>query len=259
MQHGVAEFAVQGEQGLDIFRRVDDRNQRRYRYECIATVTAPDTQLVAYAERAETYPERMFEAAQRFSAIQELHSPFALGVPDQYPRADSMGAALDLFLYLDFFRLWQIAQQEIARMTTVAQSDRPAAVPEIASVLRLALDFNRLRAARALIDGFKPQLLDVAATGKDDRWQNAGYALRMVGDLQMRLGDPVAALAAYDGAIALGDNRHRRGLAIKAAYAAGLQQESVMHLQAYQRKWPLPDRLDAIRASLAPQTSGDPA
>ncbi|MFN7002537.1 MAG: hypothetical protein ACK4NW_03770 [Roseinatronobacter sp.] len=258
MQDMIAEFAVAGDFGTDVFRRVDDRNQRRHRYECIATITDAGTRLIAYHDIAEEHPERMFVAARQFHDAGFLAQRFALGDPTSYPRAAEIGGPFKLFLYLDFFRLWQIAEQEITRMTALAQSGTSCSAPEIATGLRLVLDFNRIRDARALIEGFTPQLMAIARSGKDDKWQNAGFSLRMVGDLHMRAGDPVSALAAYDGAILLGDNRHRRGLAVKAAHAAGLRVETIMHLEAYQRRWTPTDQIDAIQNSLMPQTPGEP-
>ena len=259
MIDGISEFAVSGEFGTDVFRRVDDKNQRRYRYECVATVSDQETVLTAHAEHAEKHPERVLAAAKRFARDGVSHASFALGDPASYPRARAGGSSSEIFLYLDFFRLWQIAEQEIARMTAFGQSGKTSTMPEISAVLRLALDFNRVRDGRYLAAAFMPQLLAVAETGKDDRWQNAGYSLRMVGDLHMRAGDPKAALAAYEASILLGDNRFRRGLAIRAAHAADLRDETLLHLEAYQRRWSLPDWIETIRNSLVLTPPGEPA
>ncbi len=257
MKDAISEFAVAGETGTDVFRRVDDRNQRRYRYECIATVSDGGTGFAAHMDYAEKHPERVFTAAKRFAQGGVLDVRFALGHPVGYPRATATGATSEIFLYLDFFRMWQIAEREIVRMSELARTASSVSPPEISAVLRLVLDFNRLRDARVLVEGFMPQLLAVSATGKDDKWQNAGFSLRMVGDVHMRAGDPAAALLAYEAAILLGDNPNRRGLAVKAAHAAGRRDETLLHLEAYQRRWSLPDRIDAIRNSLVPQLSGD--
>lgn len=257
MKDGITEFAVAGDFGIDVFRRMDDQNQRRYRYECVATVSDGEAVVVAHSDYASHHPDRILSAAKRFAQGGFAQATFALGDATGYPRAGAARTTSEIFLYLDFFRLWQIADQEIARMTALAQSGAACSMPEISAVLRLVLDFNRVRDAQPLIAGFTPQLLAVASTGKDDKWQNAGYALRIVGDLQMRAGDPLAALKAYEASILLGDNRYRRGLAIKAAHAAELRDETLLHLDAYQRRWSLPDWLDAIRNSLVPQPSGE--
>ena len=258
MQEGIGDFAVAGDFGTDVFRRVDDRNQRRYRYECVATVT-DDSRILAHTDYAEKHPKRIRAAAERFAAAGYLQVPFALGKPADYPRATASRSTPEVFLYLDFFRLWQIAEQEITRMRGIAETGASCTTPEISGALRLVLDFNRVRDGRTLFEGFTPRLKAIAATGKDDRWQNAGYALRMVGDLHMRAAEPKVALSAYEAAILLGDNPHRRSLAIKAAHAADARTETLRHLEAYQQRWTLPDKLDAIRKSLLPQPSGDPA
>ncbi|WP_071795815.1 hypothetical protein [Natronohydrobacter thiooxidans] len=257
MISAVAEFAVAGDIGLDVFRRVDDRNQRRYRYECIATVSGPSDRMIAHLDHASKHPERVQAAIERYRGTGFLQQGFALGQPASYPRAGGAGSPLTVFLYLDFFRMWQIAEQEIARMTALVPPDGGYSGPEISNVLKLLLDFNRLRSAEPLIAAFLPQLLDMAARGKDDKWENAAYALRMIGDLQMRNGQPAAALAAYEGSLTLGDNPHRRGLAIRAAHAAGDTGATSRHLEAYVSKWRLPEALQAIREEQDVGQSGE--
>ncbi len=253
----IADLAVTGDLGTDIFRRVDDRNQRRYRYECIATLVDDDTRLVAHSDNAAHHADEIFELAAKLQAAGFLRHRFALGEPASYPRAEDIGAPFALFLYLDFFRMWQIAEQEIARMSTVLSAGQSCDAPELSTMLRLLLDFNQIRRAEPLIGLALPRLLEVAQSGRDDKWQNAGFSLRMVGDLQMRAGQPDAALAAYSAAVSLGDNPHRRGLAIRAADAAGKRDETMRHLDAYIRRWPLTEPLEKIRDSLAPDMPGD--
>lgn len=257
MISAVAEFAVAGDMGLDVFRRVDDRNQRRYRYECIATVAGNADDVTAHQDYAAEHPERVLAAAARYRELSFLHQSVVLGQPASYPRACDTGSPMAVFLYLDFFRMWQIAEREIARMTALAPGDAGYSGPEMSAVLKLLLDFNRLHDAEPLIEAFLPQLLERAARGKDDKWENAGYALRMIGDLQMRRGQPAAALRAYAGALALGDNPHRRGLAIRAAHAAADRDATSRHLEAYVRQWPLPDALQAIQGAQANGKSGE--
>jgi hypothetical protein len=253
----VAEFAVAGDMGLDVFRRVDDRNQRRYRYECIATVSGPSDSVIAHQDHAIRHPERVLAAVAQYSEAQILTQRFALGESASYPRAGQGGTAFAVFQYLDFFRMWQIAEQEIARVTALVATGAACSGPEISAVLKLLLDFNRLRSAEQLISAFLPQLLEIAARGKDDKWENAAYALRMIGDLQMRSGQPAAALVAYEGSLALGDNPHRRGLAIRAAHGAGDRNATSRHLEAYARQWRLPEPLQAIRDAHAARQSGE--
>jgi len=253
---GVAEFAVAGDHGKDVFRRVDDTNQRRYRYECIATVLEPCGTIRSYSEHARKHPDKVQAAVARFHQSPFLKHPVTLGDPASYPKATEINRPLDLFLYLDFFRMWQIAEQEISRMADLATSGTSCTGPEISSVLRLLLDFNQIRRAQPLIAAFIPGLKAIAATGNDDKWQNTGFSLRMIGDLQIRAGQPADALATYEQAIALGDNPHRRGLAIRAAHAAQQAHATIAHLAAYESRWPLPELLAEIRRTVAQSDTG---
>lgn len=253
----IADLAVAGDLGTDIFRRVDERNQRRYRYECIATLIDGDTRLIAHTDSAADHAETIFALAEKLHAAGFLRLKFALGDPASYPRAEQIGAPFALFLYLDFFRMWQIAEQEISRMSAILSAGESCDAPEISTMLRLLLDFNQIRRAAPVIDLVLPRLLKIAQSGRDDKWQNTGFSLRMIGDLQMRAGQPDAALAAYEASISLGDNPHRRGLAIRAADAAGKHAETMRHLAAYTGQWPLTAPLEKIRDRLAPDLPGD--
>jgi len=253
---GVAEFAVAGDLGTDVFRRVDDANQRRYRYECIATVLERCGTVSAYNDHARKHPDKVQAAVARFHQTPFLQRAVILGDPASYPKAAEINRPLDLFLYLDFFRMWQIAEQEINRMSELAQSGTSGTSPEISSVLRLMLDFNQIRRAHPLIAAFMPALKAIAATGKDDKWQNTGFSLRMIGDLQFRAGQPADALATYEQAILLGDNPYRRGLAIRAAHAAQQPHATIAHLAAYESRWPLPEPLAEIRRTVAQSDTG---
>lgn len=253
---GVAEFAVTGDFGTDVFRRVDDANQRRYRYECVATIREDSGVVTAHSDFARKHPDKVQSAIDRFRSTAFLHQPINLGNPASYPSATDVMRPLELFVYLDFFRMWQIAEQEIVRMSDLARSGDVCTGPEISAVLRLMLDFNQILRAQTLITAFMPRLRHVAQTGKDDKWQNTGFSLRMIGDLEFRAGRPAEALEAYELAILLGDNPHRRGLAIQAAFAAQKQHETIAHLEAYEDRWPLPQPLAEIRRTVAQRDTG---
>lgn len=257
MLGGVTEFAVAGDFGTDVFRRVDESNQRRYRYECIATVSDTDGAVQVYHDHARRHPQTVHKAVDRWREAQFLKHPFALGDPASYPGAVDIGSPLGLFVYVDFFRMWQIADQEICRMLGLAQAGTLSTGPEISTVLRLLLDFNRIRHAQPMIVAFLPALKDAALAGKDDKWQNVGFSLRMIGDLQFRAGLPAEALAAYELALSLGDNPHRRGLAIRAASAAQDRDAVQKHLAAYTERWPLPEVLAEIGRAIARTPAGD--
>ena len=256
MLGGVAEFAVTGDFGTDVFRRVDDANQRRYRYECIATALADSDVVTAHHDFARKHPDRVQAAIERFRSAAFLQKPVCLGTPASYPTATDVARPLELFVYLDFFRMWQIADQEISRMSELARSGGTFTGPEISSALRLLLDFNQIRRAQTLIASVLPHLRQTAQTCKDDKWQNAGFSLRMIGDLELRAGRPADALAAYELAIALGDNPHRRGLAVHAAHAAHKPCETLAHLKAYEDRWPLPQPLAEIQRIVAQHDTG---
>ena len=255
----ISEFATRGERGLDVFRRVEEQAQRRYRYSCIATVN-PDTGAVAaYAPVAQKHPDRMRAAADRLAGSALLAHRFSLGNPQDYPVADMSGDPLQLFVYLDFCRLWQLGEQEFARIVTALDAGAALTSPEISNVLRLALDFNRIARVEPIIDQVLPRLMQIVRRQSDDNWQNAAYSLRMIGDLRLRADRPRDALAAYEAALALGKNPHRMGLAIQAAHAAQDWNAVKRHLRAFEARWPLPETLAPIKASLTPAPEGGPA
>jgi len=254
MSAGLSEFAVAGDLGTDVFWRVEERNQRRYRYECIATVLEDDTTVRAYHPHAEAHPDEMRAALAKLRKAECLNAPVRLGDAASFPAG---GAGLALFQHLDFFRMWQLAEQEIHRVSQRLAAKATLSGPEISAVLRLLLDFNRLRRATPLIEAVTPQLLEAAKSGKDDRWQNTGYALRMIGDMHLRMDAPMRALAAYEAALELGDNAHRRGLAIRAAEAAQDHAAARRHLDHYASRWDLPEPLARLQQTLASKDTGE--
>ena len=257
MSLGHSEFAVAGEQGIDVFWRVDDAQQRRYRYECIANLASDGGALRAFHPHARAHPDKMRAAVDRMEDAAGLDHPIRLGDAQSFPEAEQAGMGLTMFQYLDFLRMWQIGEREIHRVSGLASRGAPISGPEISSVLRLLLDFNRTRRAVPLIRAFMPILSDVVRAGRDDRWQNGGFALRMIGDIHMRRDNPGAALAAYEAALLLGDNAHRRGLAIEAAHAAQDQGAALRHIAQYCRRWTLPEPLAAIQRAYADTNTGE--
>ncbi|MGL4413549.1 hypothetical protein [Roseinatronobacter monicus] len=255
----IPEFAVESEHGTDVFRRVDTPKERRYHYECIATVnwSGSRPEVTSYHEDARKAPERMIAAATRLRETSVLGQGFVLGNPRSYPLPDTPGVQLDLFVYLDFFRHWQITAMEIARIKALVQSGGTLKPPDISRIFRLLLDANQVSQAQFFVKAFFPYLLRVSQEKKDDRWQNAAYALRMIGDLQLRAGQKRQALQAYEASIALADNPFRRGLAIQAAYAAGDRAAALRHIESYEGQWRLPERLATIKAVMTSSETGD--
>lgn len=256
---GLGEFAALGERGVDVFRRLDEQSQRRYRYECMATVAPESGEVMAFVPLAENHPERMRAAAQRLAEAPLLSHEFALGNPHAYPKADRTVQPLEIFIYLDFFRVWQIAEQEIARVCGLLDNGGTLEPSETANVLRLLLDFNRLSRASVIIGQVLPSLMQAARTQGDDKWQNTAYSLRMIGDLNFRAGRPQDALTCYEAALALGVNPHRSGLAIRAAHAAQDTEAMQRHLATYEARWPLPNALAQLKSRTWPAHEGDEA
>ncbi len=255
----IPEFAVQTDRGADVFRRVETSSERRHHYECIATVIPADAapQVLAYHQDARQNPERMIAAATRLRETSMLAHMHSLGDPRSYPLPDTPRAALDLLLYLDFFRQWQIKELEITRITNLLQSGGTLKPPDISRLFRLLLDYNQLSQAQFFIKAFLPYLLHISHEKKDDRWQNAAYSLRMVGDLQLRDGQAMSSLKSYEASIALGDNAFRRGLAVQAAFAAGDRDATLRHLESYERQWRLPEPLIEIKAAIISSEPGE--
>ena len=255
----IPEFAVESDLGADVFRRIETPNERRHHYECIATVIWNDdgAQVIDYHDDARENPARMIAVATRMRQTETLAQDFSLSDPRRYPSPDSPRAQLDLFQYLDFFRHWQIAGMEFSRVKAIIRSGGAVKPPEISRLFRLLLDFNQTAQAQFFISAFFPYLLEISQRKQDDSWQNAAYALRLIGDLQRRAGHALPALHAFEASIALGDNAFRRSLAVQAAFAAGDTQATLKHLRAYERQWRLPERLAHIKTAVASSETGD--
>lgn len=250
------EFALSGERGVDVFRRVEDESHRRHRYECLATVDPDTFEVQAFSPLARKSPERMQAAARRFANSGMLAHPMTLGNPASYPDTRESTVPIEAFLYLDFFRAWLVADQEVARIERALTQGHSLRPPEVSGVLRLLLDFNRLTRAAPIMNALWPLLSAAVSMRAEDAWENTGYALRMLGDLHRRSDRPDRALAAYESAMALGMNAHRCGLAIEAAQEAGDAESARRHLAAYEARWPLPESLAAIKSRFATPPPG---
>lgn len=254
----MGEFALSGDRGIDVFRCLDDERHRRHRYECIATV-CPDTESVnGFASHARQNPAKMQAVARTFSESGFLMQDMRLGDPSSYPNSVTGVDPLQLFLYLDFFRAWQVADQAVARVEERLGGGALLQPSEISRTLKLLLDFNRIKRAAPFVAAVLPALLQAATQKSEDRWQNNGFALRIAGDLLRRSGEPEKALVCYEGALALGINPHRCGLAIQAAHDARNLEAVKRHLAAFEENWPLPETLASIKAETQKPLTGGP-
>ena len=241
------EIAVHGERGIDLFQRLDDAGQRRASFRCIATL-APDGVLADHAPEARRDPARLRALAEGL-ARDPVTAPFSLGDAPGWPRAASAGGdPVRLFLYLDFFRAWQVADLAGNRLETQLARD-PGLLPvepgQIAGIVAPVFDFNRLARGQRLAAALVPLLAQRIATPefRDDRHGGTGYALRMLGDLCLRADDPRLALACFETAVNAGDNPFRRRKAIEAARAAGDTDAAARHRAGYAARWVLPPDL----------------
>ena len=141
----IPEFAVQGERGIDVFRRLDDESQRRARYRCIATV-AGDGALHDHAPEARRDPAALREHAARLRE-DPLLSAFSLGDPASWPLAAGAADPMRLFLYVDFFRAWQVADLAGARFESrLSRPDGASSIAaaDLATGVAPVFDFNRV-------------------------------------------------------------------------------------------------------------------
>ncbi|MCA0204896.1 MAG: hypothetical protein LCH92_11180 [Proteobacteria bacterium] len=236
------EFAVRGEAGIDLFERLPMDGQRRSRFRCLATLTGDGT-LIDHSGKAQPQAARLIALAEGIAADPVL-APMSLGDASAWPRAAAGGDPLRLFLYLDFFRAWQVADLAGARLEAQLARESgalPVDPGQLAGAIGPVFDFNRLTRGRALARALVPRLRPLLAQpGGEGRHEGIGFALRMLGDLCLRAGAPAEALTCFDTAVAAGDNPFRRRKAIEAARAAGDAEALARHRAGYAVRWKLP-------------------
>ena len=228
------DFAVAGDRGFDLFTRVHDSGQKRAQFRCFAMVSGSDRRITGFEPLARRDPDTLLGLVDAAQGDPLLNCKLALGDTRGWPCAEAGQSPLRLLLYLDFFRAWQVADMAAARL---------------AAQMRTA--FNRLDRGVGLARLMEPILRRRIETPgfADDPPGSTGYALRMLGDLCLRAGEPAQALACFETAVAAGDNPHRRRKAIEAAHAAGLQDRVQAHAAAYAPHGRLPDDLAALTES----------
>lgn len=251
----VSELAVRGENGIDLFARIEDRASGRVRYRCVATWTGPGAHASLHIH--EPAPGRSAQALVQI-ALAAAGDPalvcrFSLFDPAGWPEAGTGEDPMRLFLHHEFFRAWQVADMAARRFLARIDAipDALAAEPDKLTVSVAPLyDFNRLtlgvRAARQV----QPVLLERIASDRlpGGASESIGYALRMLGDLCGRAGQHELSLACHETAIRAGDNPFRRRRAIEAAQALGDGPARDAHLAAFQERWALPADLARLVA-----------
>ncbi len=271
MNLDLPDFAIGGERGIDLFRRREDRMLNRARFTCLATVLPAGSPPGAFAQAlrhddgrlmlchdpgARRAAAELWVAVDRYQALSALHTPLRLGDATAFPSSATDPASLaPLFPYIEFLRERLLAEMTLARFqAALAEAPQAAAMMEpgeLASHLRLALDFNMLARGAALAPLLHP-LLTARAQSPDLPEALAaptGYALRLLGDLRLRAGSAAAAtqaLALFEAALALGENPFRRRRVIEAAAAAGRIDTCLAHLRAWPAARPLPEDLRAL-------------
>lgn len=265
LESDLPELALAGDRGIDLFRRNEDPGQRRVQYECIATAyPAPpesERRLEVFIPPACRQPDQLWRAVARYQNAPGLHQAFAFGHPHDYPSMRDPTTRLALFQCLEFFRTRLVADLSIAGYEEKLATDPERAArhyAETAGALKQLLDYNMLVRARPVRETLAPLVIArVRVPGfVEDGDQATGYALRLLGDLCLRDGAPLEALACFEGAIAAADNPFRRRKAIEAAKAAGDNEACLAHIDAFARAGRIPPDLDALRQSLA--TTGAP-
>jgi len=263
LETDLPEFALKGDRGIDLFRRIEDPGQRRVHFECIATAcdnpSGEGRHLKVFDASAGSRPAPLWRAVERYETTPALHHSFAFGDPPGYPSMRDRPSRLALFQGLEFLRARLVADITITAYEEKLAQDASNAVrhyAETASVLKLLLDFNMIARGARIRETVAPLVIArVNAPGfVEDSDQMTGYALRMLGDLCLRAEAPEPALACFEAAIAAADNPFRRRKAIEAAQAAGNVAASLTHIEAFARKGPLPPDLAGVRARI--ETAG---
>tara|TARA_R110002072_G_scaffold122810_1_gene257718 strand:+ start:1592 stop:2368 length:777 start_codon:yes stop_codon:yes gene_type:complete len=248
------DFAVAGDRGFDLFTRVHDSGQKRAQFRCFAMVSGSDRRITGFEPLARRDPDTLLGLVDAAQGDPLLNCKLALGDTRGWPCAEAGQSPLRLLLYLDFFRAWQVADMAAARLDAqmrTAPDSLPALPAQLAGAVAPVYAFNRLDRGVGLARLMEPILRRRIETPgfADDPPGSTGYALRMLGDLCLRAGEPAQALACFETAVAAGDNPHRRRKAIEAAHAAGLQDRVQAHAAAYAPHGRLPDDLAALTES----------
>lgn len=250
------EFAIHGERGVDVFRRSENSTSKRSEYECIGCVigsAAGSKQVLDFSAALFEKPApSLIEVAERLNGNEALHTELAFGDVRSWPSASTAQDPFQVFVYLDFFRAWQIADLALQRLLSNLEAD-PHSLPHgphaLPHAVAPALHFNRLALGTRIAEIALPVLasrLD-AHGNANDAVLGVGYAMRMLGDIALRAGNTRLALACFETSVAHGDNQHRRRKAIEAAFLNGDNEALTRLTEAFVQKWGRPDWLTQIQ------------
>lgn len=240
----VPEFAMRGERGIDLFLRLDDPAQKRGRFRCIATLIEAPRALIDHAPEEGRDRAALTELALRL-ATEPLARPLSLADATGWSGLTAAGDPISAFLRLDFLRAWLVVDLAAARFQASLEHGAqalPLDPGKLAGAVAPLHDYNRLGRGVALADVLLTRLQPRLAAGgfRDDGAGNTGYALRMLGDLCLRAGEPALALRCFEASVSAGDNPFRRRRALEAARAAANPEAVARHRSAYAARWPLP-------------------
>jgi hypothetical protein len=254
-------LALHGDAGIDLFRRIDQAEQGRTRYLCVATQATPDTAIDLHEPAQAGTPEERAQALARLAQTPALLQPFALGDSRTHPAFDDPASRMLLLLYHEFFRARAVAAMGLNLFANRLEHAPESALADPGAVIaavRSIYEFNLLSPTRALRESLACALIVAASppqTPEQSR-QNTAYALRMLGDIALRAGETGTAMTAHDGAVTISDNPHRRRRAIEAAIRAGDQARAAAHLRAFAQKWKLPADLAVLAQGLDARDHG---
>ena len=240
-------LAVQGDAGIDLFRQIENAEQARLRYVCVATQAGDGALTVHEPAHAGTEDERA-AALTLLAQTPALTQPFALADTRSHPDFADPALRFVLLLYQDFFRARAVACMS-ATLFARRLDDPQALVADpgaVTGAVRAMVEMNLLAPTRALRERLVAMLTATPIPASSA--EHLAYALRMLGDLSLRAGEPGLAMAAHDGAVQVADNPHRRRRAIEAAVQAGDHGRAARHLRDFAAKWPRPADLAALHA-----------
>lgn len=230
------DLAVHGEAGIDVFHRQNLPDQGRSRFRCLGTLRPGATAPEVFEPNVAQDPARLMRAISALRDATALARPLSLSDATGFPAADAAGDPMALFLRIDFLRAWTLADLGLSRFRSALVRDaagvfaRPGFLP---AQIALAYDFNRLKVGAEIASELLPAL--PAPESSDD---GTAFALRMLGDLALRGGRAALALRCFEGALAIGDNPHRRARAQAAAQVLGDPAALARHGAALPRSRP---------------------